>query len=115
MPKWLKYALLVLGPLALVIGIVMSTGKKSAVPDRYTFADITTGKIITMHKSEFASIPVKNKEGKRVLFPAIKAEDGGYVLNDRYREALTWVLDQKVVTKEQLKVDVTTLKVLNPS
>lgn len=113
MPKWLKYALLVLGPVVLVAALLWtSTRGGPKVPTWYTFVDITTGEVLRKHKDDFASIPIKNAEGKRVIFPAIKQDDGSYVLNDRYRDSLDWLLRDKIVTKEQLKIDVETLKVL---
>lgn len=112
MPKWLKYALLVLGPIVLVGGIVMSlSGKGSPVPSDYVFVDVTTGEIVTLKKGNFASFPVKNKEGKRALFPVTKEADGGYVVTERYRSALNDMTQSGALDKAQLKVDLQTYRI----
>jgi len=112
MPKWLKYALLVLGPVVLVASIIYSmSGSKSTVPDDYVFADVVTGEIVIKKKGTFASFPVKNKEGKRTLFPVEKQPDGSYLIIAEYRDALTPLLQSGDVTKEQLKVDMQSFKI----
>lgn len=112
MPKWLKYALLALGPIVLVAGIVYSMkGKGSTVPDTYMFADVTTGEIVTLKKGSYASFPVKNKDGKRALFPVSKQPDGTYVVTERYREALTSMTQSGALNKDELKVDLKTYRV----
>lgn len=111
MPKWLKYALLVLGPVVLVVSIVLSLSKGSTVPDQYTFGDVTTGEIVTLKKGSFASFPVKNKEGKRTLFPVTKEPDGTYVVTERYRDALSSMTQSGTIPKEQLKVDLQTYRI----
>jgi hypothetical protein len=112
MPKWLKYALLVLGPVVLVAGIIYSlSGKSSPVPDQYVFGDVMTGEIVTLKKGSFASFPVKNKEGKRTLFPVTKQPDGSYVVTERYREALTSMTQSGTIPKDQLKVDLQSYRI----
>lgn len=112
MPKWLKYALLVLGPVVLVASIIYSlSGTKSTVPNSYVFGDVVTGEIVVKKKGSFASFPVKNSEGKRTLFPVEKQSDGSYVIIAEYRDALTPLLASGDVTKEQLKVDMQTFKI----
>ncbi|MGD9691291.1 MAG: hypothetical protein AB7G17_00445 [Phycisphaerales bacterium] len=87
--KPVKIALVVLGPLVLIVGVYLSVGRGgTSLASRMTVMDVTTGEIKMVSKSSVKTLPAQNKDGVRSLFPVVKNEAGVYVIPDRFREAV---------------------------
>lgn len=87
--KSLKIAVVILGPLVLIVGLYFAlSNRSSSISSRVTLVDVTTGKTRAVSSSSIKMLPAPNEAGEFVLFPVMKNEAGQWVIPDRYRDAV---------------------------
>ncbi len=107
--KPLKITLLVLGPIALIVGIYLAmAGRSSGLASRVTLLDVTTGQTKTVSAGSIKFLPAPNESGVMALFPVIRNEAGQWEIPDRYRDAL-----RDLAKENQIQIDPETLTLAN--
>lgn len=87
--KAAKIAIIVIAPIILIIGLVMTfSGGGKGIPGRLTYVDVATGETLRRDPQSFIALPGKNSEGQRAIFPVEKNDAGELVIRNRYRSAL---------------------------
>ncbi len=105
--KPLKIALIIVGPLVLIAGILLSLGGGGVgLSSRVMLVDVTTGETRSVSQSSIKMLPAPNDAGVMALFPVVKNEAGHYVIPDRYREAVA-----QLAKAHSLRVDPESLTV----
>ncbi|MEO1128245.1 MAG: hypothetical protein AAFX05_00890 [Planctomycetota bacterium] len=102
----LKYAALILGPIALIVSLVLVLGDDSPVPGSRQFVNVVTGDLMRLDKDEIIGIPMPDSEGRWALFPVDETDDGSLVISNRYRNGLQQRIERGYY--EELKVDPST-------
>ena len=111
--KALKTAIIILGPIVLIAGIIYVAffSNKGPLPNTVTLADITTGEIVRKSRDSFNTLPANNDEGQAVLYPVYQNEETGeYYFGDRLRA----LFEQMAREGQDIKVDLETMRVLSP-
>lgn len=107
--KLFKITLLVLGPLALIVGIYVAlSGRSSGMASRVTLLDVTTGQTRSVSASSIKFLPAPNDAGVHCLFPVVRNEAGQWEVPDRYRESV-----RDIAKSHQVQVDPETLTLSN--
>ena len=87
--KAAKIAIIVIAPIALIIGLVVVFGGGSkGIPGSLPYVDVATGKMLNRDPQSFIALPGKNADGQRAIFPVEENEAGEMVIGNRYRSAL---------------------------
>lgn len=107
--KPLKIALLVIGPLALIVGLYLAfAGRGSGMASRVTLLDVTTGQTRSVASSSIKFLPAPNDAGVMALFPVIRNQAGQWEIPDRYRESV-----RELAKSNQIQIDPETLTLAN--
>lgn len=109
--KYVKGVILALGPIVLIAGIWWwIKSNPNPVPNSITFANVVTGETVVIPTSDVDAVPMKTRDGRALLWPVFKGEDGGWVLDGTFKGALYEALKNKQIDETQLKVDLKTNK-----
>lgn len=103
----LKFIPVAIAPLVLGWGVwsfISSSG--SPLPDELVYVDVFTGQQVKLNRDRIKSIPARNSQGERSLFPAYVGKDGKLYLHERYKDSL-----ESFKNDQRLKVDLQTLAV----
>ena len=88
--KAFKIALIILGPLVLLVGVFLTLRNSSGVSTSgdVKVVDVLTGEVETVRLGKGVFLPATRKDGKQSLYPIYEDENGRLLIADSYRERL---------------------------
>ncbi|TVQ61189.1 MAG: hypothetical protein EA379_06730 [Phycisphaerales bacterium] len=112
MKKPVKIALLILGPLALVMGgaYVLLNRTQSGVASQFTYFDVVTGERFNASRTDRRVwvVPAPNADGERSIYPLTRDDEGQWIIQPHYHSNLL----ESFAEDERLLVDLDTFRVL---
>ena len=121
MKQGLKYAILAIGPIALVAGIIFSMRGGPQLADTVTFVNIYTGETQRVSMSDAPIEPQFDDQGRPASFIAIAedrsktfGESDRIFIRERSREAIRGYIAEGKIDPEQVIIDLDTFEVLRP-
>lgn len=111
MKKKLQYALMILGPLALIAGLWLYLSRsESPVAGRLTFFDVVSGERFTASRTDrrVRILPAPNADGERTIFPLSRDEQGFWIVDPHYHDAFV----SRFAEDGRVRVDPKTFRVL---
>lgn len=106
MNKAVRNTLLVLAPVALIAGVWWTFYRSDdPIPNQSQFVDITTGQLFTLDPRKLLLIPAQNADGRFVLYPVERGEDGSLAVPGRYLSTVELQLQNKELKEDELKID----------
>jgi len=104
--KQAKIAIIVIGLLIggfLIFRSLNSGG--SAFDGSPRVINVLTGEITRMEHSRLSVIPFPDSQNRRVLLPAMRNEDGAWVVATDYRSSIPAILEREQLTEADLAID----------
>ncbi|HEB60464.1 MAG TPA: hypothetical protein ENJ06_01420 [Phycisphaeraceae bacterium] len=84
-----KKIILVVGPLVLIVMLILTFKSGPKLPNSRMMVDIRTGAVQRWPEKKITSLPAKSpKDGKRVMLPVVKGEDGKWYVPSHYLGAV---------------------------
>jgi hypothetical protein len=96
---------------AAVLFISSLTGGGPRLDNDSTVINVLTGEIKKMERSEMSVIPFPDAEGRRVIVPAMRNDDGEWSVAGRFRGAIPNILEREGLSESDLAIDMTTFTV----
>jgi hypothetical protein len=104
--KQAKIAIIVIGLLVggfLIFRFFGSGG--SAFDSSPRVINVLTGELSRMEHSRLSVIPYPDSEDRRVILPAMRNEEGVWVVAEVYRSSIPMILEREQLTEADLAID----------
>lgn len=84
--------------------------KGPRLDDSNRVINLITGEISTVDRDQMVAIPYVDKQGRRVLLPAIRDEHGDWTVQTGFRVSIERAMELENLTADDLAIDLETFK-----
>ena len=77
----------------------------SPIPSDRQFVNVLTGQVVTLRKDKIISIPEVDNDGRRVLYPITRNDDGATVIDPRFQQHLRNQIGNGAIQESELRID----------
>lgn len=77
----------------------------SPIPSDRQFVNVLTGQVVNLRKDRIISIPEVDGDGRRVLYPITRNDDGATVVDPRYQQHLRNQIGSGSLQESELRID----------
>lgn len=89
------------------------TGGPPTLDNASRVINIVTGEVEVMDRRDMAVIPYPDDQGRRVILPAFRDDDGNWSVAERFRASVPQILEAENLAESDLAIDMTSYSVKN--
>ena len=87
------------------------TGGPPTLDNASRVINIVTGEVKVMDRRDMPVIPYPDSEGRRVILPVFRDEEGDWSVAERFRASIPQILEDENLTEADLAIDLTSFSV----